>query len=195
MAGRKKAFVEDQALDKALEVFWSQGYEATGTRDLAKAMDINYGSVYHTFKSKESLYCQCLDHGAPKMFQHFESIIYAEENALEGLQRMFQALAKEKDPLKIQQGCFVGNTMMEFSDQRNAILDLAQRKFQQFEEMFYRALKNAQKEGYLDSKSDCRLLATHLLSLYQGIMIYRRSVRNNSQLKQLIDYNFEVIKR
>ena len=54
--GRPRNFDRAQALRKAMEVFWSKGYEGASLTDLTAAMGINSPSLYGAFGSKEGLF-------------------------------------------------------------------------------------------------------------------------------------------
>ena len=59
--GRPRAFDPDAALDRALEVFWRQGYEGTALTDLTAAMGISKPSLYAAFGNKEELFAAVID--------------------------------------------------------------------------------------------------------------------------------------
>ena len=58
---RHKEFERDEALRKAMEVFWARGYGATSMQNLVEHMGINRQSLYDTFGDKHSLYLEALD--------------------------------------------------------------------------------------------------------------------------------------
>ena len=59
--GRPRAFDVNEALDRAMKVFWSKGYEGASLAELTRAMKINSPSLYAAFGSKEGLFHAVLD--------------------------------------------------------------------------------------------------------------------------------------
>lgn len=58
--GRKKNFSRESVLEKALPVFWEQGYAATSLQDLERATGVNRSGLYGEFADKDALYVASL---------------------------------------------------------------------------------------------------------------------------------------
>ena len=59
--GRPRSFDRDVALERAMDLFWRQGYEATSLADLTAAMGINPPSLYAAFGDKEHLFLAAVE--------------------------------------------------------------------------------------------------------------------------------------
>ena len=65
-------FDKDEILDKAMNVFWTKGYESTSMKDLMDATGLLKGSIYNTFDSKENLFILCLEkYGRQSKSMHY----------------------------------------------------------------------------------------------------------------------------
>ena len=59
--GRPRSFDREAALNAAMEVFWTKGYEAASISDLTSAMGINPPSLYAAFGDKEKLFLATIE--------------------------------------------------------------------------------------------------------------------------------------
>ena len=59
-----RGFNKSEALDRALELFWRNGYEGTAITDLTEVIGISRPSLYAAFGDKEQLFRTVLAHYA-----------------------------------------------------------------------------------------------------------------------------------
>ncbi|GAK75996.1 transcriptional regulator [Nonlabens ulvanivorans] len=52
---RKKEYIESEVIEKAMTLFWRNGYENTSMQMLEKEMGINKFSIYSSFGSKHGV--------------------------------------------------------------------------------------------------------------------------------------------
>jgi AcrR family transcriptional regulator len=58
--GRPRNFDESAALDKAIQIFWSKGYDGVTIDDLVAGMGVGRPSLYSVFESKRKIFLRVL---------------------------------------------------------------------------------------------------------------------------------------
>ena len=70
--GRPKGFIPDEALDRAVEMFWEHGFEGVDVDRIARAVNVTKPALYRAFGDKSTLLLRAVEryaliYGAPKM--------------------------------------------------------------------------------------------------------------------------------
>lgn len=81
-SGRKKAFHEEQALDAAMQVFWTKGYVGASLSDLTQSMGINKPSMYSTFGNKEALFIKATKHYVASQMEQRLALLFEQDTPL-----------------------------------------------------------------------------------------------------------------
>ena len=55
---RQKKYIESEVIEKAMQLFWRNGYETTSVRMLEKEMGINQFSMYASFGNKQGVFIE-----------------------------------------------------------------------------------------------------------------------------------------
>ena len=169
---RPKEFHPDDALEKAMHVFWHKGYEATSMEDLLSAMDINRGSLYATFGDKHELFLKAMDrYCTGGGIGSGISILNQPGPALPLLRQFISHMLEFglSDPLR--RGCMITNTVMELAPHEKGIGKKLKGRLQMLEEAFCALLTRAKKEGELSKDKDPRVLARVLVTMMQGTIV------------------------
>ena len=70
--GRPKGFIPEEALDRAVEMFWEHGYEGVDVDRIARAVNVTKPALYRAFGDKSTLLLRAVEryapiYGAPRM--------------------------------------------------------------------------------------------------------------------------------
>jgi len=133
-------FCREQALQAAIEVFWSKGYEAASLEDLVTAMAIGRQSLYNTYGDKRGLFLQALtaqiDIYANTLRQHFEQ----SQPVKTLFSSWFHGLSQRNEKQK-RLGCMLINTSMELAGRDLEIADLMVRNQRNQEDIFFEVFR------------------------------------------------------
>ena len=168
---RPKEFNPDDAIEKAMQVFWHKGYEATSMEDLLSAMDLNRGSLYDTFGDKRQLFLKVMDRYCTTFVGPKFSLLDQPGPALPTLRQFIIGMIEGglADPQR--RGCFISNTVMELSPHEEEIAGRLRQALKIAEDTFFKVLARAKQQGELREDKDPRALARFLTTMMQGTIV------------------------
>ena len=172
MSPRSKQFDPEEALERALEVFWRDGYDATSVAGLVTAMGINRFSLYDTFGDKENLFLLALERYGQRLCESLK-VLESRPTGIEGVTAYFQEAGRRlrSDP---GGGCLLTNCAVEVagSHQRAKVILLS--FLERIEEAFHTALVRSRSDGELRSGLAPRDGARFLVVSLQGLAVLAR---------------------
>lgn len=189
----EKSFDMDTALAGAMRVFWRKGYEATSISDLLKGMQINKGSFYNAFESKQNVFLQALlkyDNDNRKATLAALSDV---GNPLEAIRTLFDAIVDESANDPEQKGCLLVNTALDMQNLTPQIQKQVQDSLDEFEVFFRERLRTAQQQGLVSKGFDVDGDAAYLLSQVVGIRVLARGARDRAQLQTIADQTLRKV--
>jgi TetR/AcrR family transcriptional repressor of nem operon len=190
---RPKEFNPDEALDKAMHVFWHKGYEATSMEDLLAAMDLNRGSLYATFGDKRELFLKAMDRYCHRMVAERLSLLDRPGPALDTIRRFFRGMLEMALSDTTRKGCLIANTAMELSPHEKEVGNRVAKALSGIEEAYFKVLSRAKKQGEMRKGQDPRTLARYLTGMMQGVIVMYKAGTSAEAMRDIVETGLSVL--
>jgi TetR/AcrR family transcriptional repressor of nem operon len=190
---RQKEFDRDEVLNKAMEVFWTRGYEGTSIQDLVKHMRINRQSIYDTFGDKHTLFLQSLDRYREIQSRKVFAVLERPGSVKKNLRQLFEEVVARALSAEGRRGCFVGNSMSELAGRCKATANITCNSVASAEKIFRRALERGREQGELPRVRDTRAVARFLYSNLQGLLLVAKATRDRKLLSDVVKVTLSVL--
>src|SRR5690349_9288668 len=183
---RQKEFNRDEVLHKAMEVFWTRGYEGASIQDLVKHMGINRQSIYDTFGDKHSLFLQALDRYCEIQSRKVFEILDRPGSVKRNLNLLYQEVVNTALSEEGRRGCFVGNAMSELAGRCEETAARTCNSVASAERTFQRALQRGKQQGELSTVRDTRAVARFLYCSFQGLLLLAKATNDRRFLNDVV---------
>jgi TetR/AcrR family transcriptional repressor of nem operon len=190
---RHKEFERDEALQKAMEVFWARGYEATSMQNLIEHMGINRQSLYDTFGDKHALYLQALDRYREVEGRKMVELLEQPGPVKKVLRQLFAGVVKGSLCAGERRGCFMGNAMSELAGRCPQTARKTNRQIAVAEEALYGALMRGKRAGEISCRRDLRAVARFLYSSLQGLQLMAKATQDRKLLEDVVRVTLSVL--
>ena len=185
---RKKQYIEEEVIDKAMHLFWKNGYENTSMQMLEKEMGINKFSIYASFGNKHGVFIESLKSYKAKtkaMFDNFKNAT----NGVEDIKKFFYDSVAVCHQEGNEKGCLVTNTFNEFSESEDEMVNNQMSSFMDnLKNLFIEKLKmnSSKDEETILKEANFLVLAKH------GLAAATR-VNNRKEIEDYIEMTFKNI--
>ncbi|MCO5997248.1 TetR/AcrR family transcriptional regulator [Actinoallomurus rhizosphaericola] len=184
---RTKGFDPDAAVDKAMEVFWANGYAGTTPRRLSDALGIGPGSLYNAFTSKHALYERALrryyERETVRLIELLDGPGSPRARLRAALDLVVTAALEDGE----RRGCMAANAAVEFADEDDVVHHLVRRIFDRQEAAFRSTIEEGQRADEIDADLDAAALAAFLLATINGIRVLAKADPSPARLATMAE--------
>ena len=168
MTGRPRQFDKCTALCAAMELFWKRGYTATSLDDLLGVMSLSKSSFYAEFKSKESLYSECLKHYQEMIAQHLSNVRKMSNSTRGFFEAIFAEAVADADTGD-PKGCFIVNSAIEFGQHDSRFTDDVWCALTEVQRGFEAVLQQGIRKGELSIPDSPKVMAKYITTCLSGL--------------------------
>lgn len=189
---RPRNFDRDDVLERALDAFWRQGYEATSIQDLVDAMGISRASLYNAFDSKHALFMEVLKHyEAQRMQAMVDRLCNPSTPAPDAIREVLEQAASSDAADK--RGCLMTNTAIEMCMRDAECTERVQVNFDRIESAFADAIERGQRGGDLSPGLDSQAMARYFTNALQGLRVMTAAHTDREALDDVVNVTMQMI--
>lgn len=181
----------DRIVKTAIGLFHMRSFEAVGVAEICAAAEINKGSFYHFFESKEALVLAVIDalwEGGGSMFRAV-LVDDTQTAPLDRIVNFFDGIDRKAKEMTLQcgrfPGCPIGNLVAEMSTQSEAVRQRLAEVYAGWAEIFAVPLRQAVKAGDLPADTNAKTTAHSMVVLLQGLSLTTKAHGDGRKMKRI----------
>ncbi len=181
----EKQFDIDETLERAMQVFWRQGYRATSVKDLVSAMGIHPGSLYPVYGNKRALFIRALRHYEAMFLSRFDD--YAREHSpRHAIIAIFEDIVADAMRNPDYSGCLLANTTLELAPHDAEVARIVATGQGKTERFFLDRIRAGQASKEIPVSVSPTQTARVLLGLLNGLRVLARGKPERPVLQALV---------
>ena len=185
--GRPKGFIPDEALDRAVEMFWEHGYEGVDVDRIARAVNVTKPALYRAFGDKSTLLLKAVEryamtYGAPRM-----AAFQAEPDIHKAVTAFCEATVNTASD-EARGGCMMAAAALGQSERVTEIRSLAAKGLTATADIFAKRFEKEMKAGRLTRTPSAKVRGRALVDLMQGLQLRAKAGIAREQLLHTSSY-------
>ncbi len=179
--GRPKGFIPDEALDRAVEMFWEHGYEGVDVDRIARAVNVTKPALYRAFGDKSTLLLRAVEryaltYGAPKV-----AAFQAEPDIHKAVTAFCEATVNTATG-DARGGCMMAAAALGQSERVTEIRSWTAKRLTATADIFAKRFEQEMKAGRLTRTPSAKVRGRALVDMLQGLQIRAKAGIAREQL-------------
>jgi AcrR family transcriptional regulator len=185
--GRPREFDREQALKKAMRLFWSRGYDAVSMADLRAELGITQASLYAAFGSKEQLFHEAVELYRQTVGFSTTAALATGDSAREAIHAMLQAAVDAYSAPDSPGGCLLilgaTNCPVESKTVQDHLLAIRR----QITQSILDRLKKGQHDGDVPTTASLTALTAYFSTVLHGLALQSRDGAARKTLTHVVE--------
>jgi TetR/AcrR family transcriptional repressor of nem operon len=165
---RTKEFDRDTVLDRAVQLFWRRGYDATSVQDLVDELGLNRSSLYSTWPDKATLFAAVIERYGEQVSAHINAALAPPSAGRAAVESYLAAVIASVT----ERGCLLLNTTIGCTSAPAALLERANDAVLSAEHSVLAALR---RDPALRGRRDLKAVARALAAQAHGLAVMARA--------------------
>jgi len=191
--GRPRGFEPHQALDAAVKVFWSNGYEGASVSQLSRRMHMPKASLYQEFGDKEGLFLAAIGHYVETRLATVAQAIGPSDSLHDDLSAFFGAVVTLATADPATPGCLISCVLADAAGNNPRLRAELITRFTALEARLRRRLEAGRRD--LIGDGDPTVMAVLLASVARGLMVRARAGEDSAMLEAVGRATVRLISR
>jgi len=157
-------------LEKAFELIYVKGYQATSVDDVIATLQVTKGAFFYHFRNKDEMGLAVINELMfPIMYNAFVKPLSKTLDPVMDIYAMIKNLLFEVPELKVEYGCPAGNLTQEMSPINPEFSIALSRVTEQWKKALMTSILNGKKSGTIREDVDAQQVAYFIMAGYWGI--------------------------
>ena len=181
--GRPKAFIPDEALDRAVEMFWEHGYEGVDVDRIAGAVNVTKPALYRAFGDKSTLLLRAVERYAITYIAPLMAAFQAEPDIDKAVTTFCEAIVNNATG-EARDGCMMAAAAVGQSERVTEIRSCVAKGLTATADIFAKRFEKEMKAGRLTRTPSAKVRSRALVDLMQGLQLRAKVGIAREQLLQ-----------
>ncbi|NTZ64233.1 TetR/AcrR family transcriptional regulator (plasmid) [Agrobacterium tumefaciens] len=183
---RPQEFDRHNVLNRAMELFWNKGYEATSLTDILQATGLSKSSLYGSFGDKREFFLAAYDAYREDRADQMDALLNS-GSARQAIESFFRQIIEDAAKVEFSNGCMSTNQAVELAPHDAVVRHRVETDFKLIEDALTRTIERGQREGSVTRNIDARKMAHLLVVAFPGFQVMVRAGGGRTRLRDALD--------